>query len=341
MELIEQLTREQNLNKEVTQKLQQCETQLHTLADAIAIKDHELTEIREHSEELNKQILQFNQLTDRVQHYEAQHNSAQALQTELEEANKKLSVLINENALLKETLNNSNAKNNEEDSPTDPRNKEDNGTPEKILQWQESLSTINSLDKESAMKYLEEKFLKTMQDIANLTEEKQRLEHLVLQLQSETETIGEYIALYQHQRGILKQRAIEKDEQLEQLARDRELVKNKLDLLNSLVKKLVLEKGTLTSEILEHHENLNRYRHELCEEHAKIHQEIDKITNTDRAVEVKNGVGNHEGGKDEKEVQETAEKIIELLSEIKTCNLVQPLESFHPCPWCSGKLITV
>lgn len=37
---------------------------------------------------------------------------------------------------------------------------------------------------------LEKRFKETMEKVAELTDEKQRLEHLVLQLQSETETIG-------------------------------------------------------------------------------------------------------------------------------------------------------
>lgn len=40
------------------------------------------------------------------------------------------------------------------------------------------------------MKQLEQRFKQTMERVAELTEEKQKLEHLVLQLQSETETIG-------------------------------------------------------------------------------------------------------------------------------------------------------
>lgn len=40
------------------------------------------------------------------------------------------------------------------------------------------------------MKKLEQRFKETMERVAELTEEKQKLEHLVLQLQSETETIG-------------------------------------------------------------------------------------------------------------------------------------------------------
>lgn len=70
------------------------------------------------------------------------------------------------------------------------------------------------LSQQVAMKQLEEKFTKTMQEIADLEDEKQRLEHLVMQLQDETETIGEYVTLYQHQRGILKQRALERDMQV-------------------------------------------------------------------------------------------------------------------------------
>lgn len=37
---------------------------------------------------------------------------------------------------------------------------------------------------------LEKQFQRSMGTVASLTEEKQKLEHLVLQLQSETETIG-------------------------------------------------------------------------------------------------------------------------------------------------------
>lgn len=43
----------------------------------------------------------------------------------------------------------------------------------------------------SAMEKLEDRFTRTMKEVADLTDEKQRLEHLVLQLQGETETIGE------------------------------------------------------------------------------------------------------------------------------------------------------
>lgn len=45
---------------------------------------------------------------------------------------------------------------------------------------------------------LENRFKETMEKVAELTDEKQKLEHLVLQLQGETETIGKlyYFRLY-------------------------------------------------------------------------------------------------------------------------------------------------
>lgn len=41
------------------------------------------------------------------------------------------------------------------------------------------------------MQQLQEKFKSVLDKMADLTDEKQQLEHLVMQLQSETETIGE------------------------------------------------------------------------------------------------------------------------------------------------------
>lgn len=56
-------------------------------------------------------------------------------------------------------------------------------------------SKANSLDSNSlrkAMEQLQVQFTRKMSQIAELNDEKQRLEHIVMQLQSETETIGWY-----------------------------------------------------------------------------------------------------------------------------------------------------
>jgi len=62
----------------------------------------------------------------------------------------------------------------------------------------------------------------------------------VLQLQSETETIGEYIALYQTQRRMLKQREYEKAAQMRLLKAEREQLREKIEALNKLVGSLGL-----------------------------------------------------------------------------------------------------
>uniref|UniRef100_A0A1I8PDG3 Golgin subfamily A conserved domain-containing protein n=1 Tax=Stomoxys calcitrans TaxID=35570 RepID=A0A1I8PDG3_STOCA len=94
---------------------------------------------------------------------------------------------------------------------------------------------------EEAVEKLQKRFTQLMSQVADLTEEKQRLEHLVMQLQSETETIGEYIALYQTQRRILKQREYEKAAQTALLQEEREQMRDRLTMLNNLVNSLGME----------------------------------------------------------------------------------------------------
>ncbi|KAB0797817.1 hypothetical protein PPYR_08810 [Photinus pyralis] len=342
LDLTERLTSEEYHNKELHEKLTHTEHQLHTLSEAIAIKDGELTHMRDTLALQNKQILQHDQLNDRLRHYEAQDGSSNALQNELQQAQHLIEHLSKENQTLREEA--SKITDSIQDQLRSERLQLLSQSNPDILNIEVGSQTVSdvddsksvdlsTLDKEAAMKHLEDKFTRTMADIANLTEEKQRLEHIVMQLQDETETIGEYIALYQHQRGILQQRTQEKDDQLKRLAYDRETVKRKLDALNELVKRLMLEKGALSPEFLEHHK-MAMEKQELCTEHAKIHEDMHKIPEHNVNCE-NNNLQQNTG---------MAEEIIALLADIKTSNLIQPkesLENFHPCAWCSGQLITV
>nr|CAI5864229.1 unnamed protein product [Callosobruchus analis] len=354
VQLTENLDREMSSNKELLEKLQKTELQLQRLTDAIEIKDRELAHLRENSDELSKQVLQHRQLADRLRHYEAQDSSSHALQNELQEAKQTIIKLTNEVNTLKSknmdkvTVDNSVEPNLSADSEDisslkekliqlEHRNeelelivrnsnnihhsKEKNEYMEDIMK-PDDICNHNSdvLDKEVAMKYLEDKLKRTMDSIADLTDEKQRLEHLVLQLQGETETIGEYVALYQHQRMILKQRAVEKDHQLKQLATDREQMKMKLEKLNELIRKLVQGKGAISKEILVQH---GRLTSEDCYIEPTTHDDSDGKVDS---VNTENS--------------QTANEIIELISEIKSSNLVEPCDSIN-CSWCSGQLITV
>lgn len=106
-----------------------------------------------------------------------------------------------------------------------------------------------------AMEKLQKRFTGLMQEKADLRERIEELEHRCIQLSGETDTIGEetrdvvfesdnvitllsfflimsvtlflgeYIALYQNQRAIMKQRHVEKEEYISRLARDKEEMK--------------------------------------------------------------------------------------------------------------------
>ncbi|XP_072396123.1 golgin subfamily A member 2-like [Diabrotica undecimpunctata] len=324
VELTEKLGIQQSASKDLLEKLQKTELHLQMLTDAIEIKDRELSHLRDSSMELNEVLDHEEQHTS-----ESHETCSHTLQNELKEANETIVKLTNELnnqrnqispspqvsvgddiSYLVKQLEELKLKNQELETKLENHTIDDNYN--KLLTQDDSESI---LQKEEAMKRLEEKFKRRMQDIADLTEEKQRLEHLVLQLQGETETIGEYVALYQHQRMILKQKAMEKDQQLKQLATDREQIKLKLEKLNHLVGELLKSK-TLSSEILGQCERL----HESENNEVEITDDFNK---------------------EDSPHAETAEEILTLLSEIKSSNLVEPKESIHHCPFCSGQLITV
>lgn len=229
----------------------------------------------------------------------------------------------------------------------------DHNVPDSTDEHTESASVTSTLNiaTNEAMDKLQARFKRTMNEIADLTEEKQRLEHLVLQLQSETETIGEYIALYQTQRRLLKRREIEKDIQLHRIAADRQDMKEKLKQLNGLVELLLVQNGLPNArEIMEKlnsmgEANLHAEKtvngDQSIGELADVAEEAALKQNDTVGAAVTSSLPSHEtGGK-----QETAKKIINLLADIRDKNLKQDFTSvpndLHHCPCCSGKLEVV
>ncbi|XP_048678860.2 golgin subfamily A member 2 isoform X3 [Caretta caretta] len=102
----------------------------------------------------------------------------------------------------------------------------------------------------TAMEKLQSRFTDLMQEKADLKDRVEELEHRCIQLSGETDTIGEYIALYQSQRAILKQRHREKEEYISRLAQDKEEMKMKLLELQELVMRLVGERNEWYSKYL-------------------------------------------------------------------------------------------
>ncbi|XP_051022877.1 golgin subfamily A member 2 isoform X4 [Acomys russatus] len=101
-----------------------------------------------------------------------------------------------------------------------------------------------------AMEKLQSRFLEVMQEKVELKERVEELEHCCIQLSGETDTIGEYIALYQNQRAVLKARHLEKEEYISRLAQDKEEMKVKLLELQELVLRLVSERNEWHSKFL-------------------------------------------------------------------------------------------
>ncbi|XP_064650352.1 golgin subfamily A member 2-like isoform X2 [Lineus longissimus] len=119
----------------------------------------------------------------------------------------------------------------------------DSHTPAMLNGTQVTKDQFDTLSR--AMKMLETKYTHLIGDKADLKDENEQLEHLVMQLQGETDTIGEYISLYQHQRQLLLQREQQKEEYIGSLARDREEMQGKLGQLQVLVMQLLQERSML------------------------------------------------------------------------------------------------
>ena len=74
-----------------------------------------------------------------------------------------------------------------------------------------------------------------MRQNAELEDKASRLEHVVAQLEGETETIGDYITLYHAQRKSLKTRSEEKDAQIVALVREKQFMQERVNELQRLI----------------------------------------------------------------------------------------------------------
>ena len=101
------------------------------------------------------------------------------------------------------------------------------------------VSTSHCIDNIEALKHLERRFISAMGQLAELSSDKEQLEYLVERLQQETETVGDYVIMYQHQRMQQKLKIQEKEDEVRQLAKDRTELQDKLTKLQGLVTNLV------------------------------------------------------------------------------------------------------
>ncbi|XP_075557607.1 golgin subfamily A member 2-like isoform X4 [Dermacentor variabilis] len=369
LELTEQLQKEQHVTKELGERLGQQEEELRELRDQLATKEGQVQGLEQLS---SREHYQQSQLADRVRHYQAQCQLTEILQQELAQAQARTNALVTQNSDLRKAL----AERaqlavdvQEKDSSKvhdlvaslsasvqqlelerdqlvhqlDEQRTQREALQHQLLEFKKSEEELLSHEQEEVtregyakmkrgMQQLEDRFKATMDQIADLSDQKQQLEHLVTQLQGETDTIADYIALYQVQRGIMRKRAAEKDDYISQLAKDREDLKAKLAELQCLIVRLLEDRQQQSGQSVL----------PLPGKVLTVSSFADALQNGPNAGDT--GSKPFNGSSDEVQEDVTAKKIMHLLTEIESSSAVDgsPVpDTFHPCPVCSGRLLTV
>lgn len=341
LNLTESLEHEKHVNKEMGEKISQLAEELHELRVLVSEKERRLQEYREHELEHSHDDQNCNgshdhnvshgnnmkESSDHI-HDKQQAHVTSSLQEQLSQAHEHIHNLSSQNNNLRRLINQKSTESHESgssSSATEEVTTDDAAADHDTNCEDASDNHANYNCMQYAMEKLQERFTRTMGEVAELSDEKQRLEHLVLQLQGETETIGEYVALYQMQRAALQQRAREKDHQLASLSAEREDLRRKLQELNQLIQRLLEERGTETAkEALPVLEGLK--------ENSTLRNETDVIEVPHIADHVDQDVTSDVA-------KRLSKKIMDIIEDISVTNDVET--SFHPCPWCSGRLINV
>ncbi|GBP64106.1 Golgin subfamily A member 2, partial [Eumeta japonica] len=288
LELVEKLDAEKFLNRELTIKLAEIEDKSNDLMPKLMAKDSEMIRLQAQCSKFEKELedkkQQVNELIQEINLYKTELVKAQeanvilnAKFTKLEKAEP-----ANDDEIVQNTQSEHNVMKCEH----------------RFLASDHGQNELTMLSIEDAMLKLQERFLNKMKEVADLSDEKQKLEHIVMQLQNETDTICEYVALYQQQRGILRRREEERNAQIKFFESERERMRTQLEGLANIITKLSEDNKLQT----------------LLQEESK---------------------------------REDVFKIHRLIANIKNNHFMNPnkqyidLEAFHPCAWCSGKLIDV
>ncbi|KAJ1520109.1 hypothetical protein ONE63_004329 [Megalurothrips usitatus] len=364
LNLTESLEHEKHVNKEMGEKISQLAEELHELRVLVADKERRLQEYREHGHNHehsheHKHEHSPEQKPKHVQNHGHEHNhdhnncndshghehnhnhaegvkenvnekhSAQVattLQEQLHQAHEHIHNLNSQNNNLRRLIAQKSTESHESGSSSSATEgaTTDDAAADQETNCEDGDAHINYSSMQYAMEKLQERFTRTMAEVAELSDEKQRLEHLVLQLQGETETIGEYVALYQMQRAALQQRAREKDHQLANLSSEREDLRRKLQELNQLVQRLLDDRRTETAK-----EALSG---------LDLSNEIGTSNESD-IIEIPTETTGQEVNANQDVAKRLTKQIMSIIEDIGVSSDVEA--SFHPCPWCSGRLKNV
>ncbi|XP_059484973.1 golgin subfamily A member 2 [Neocloeon triangulifer] len=170
-----------------------------------------------------------------------------------------------------------------------------------------------------ASKKLQDRFTDVMKKLADTADEKQRLEHLVLQLQGETETIGEYVTLYQQQRCLLRERAAEKDREIARMGTERDELLLELKKVGHLVLQLVNGQRDNNSVPLSEPKDYESVALEIADQVTTLLNKMEESSQESRKL--------------------TDEELMAMHSERNALSHNQ--DTLLPCPCCSGRLEVV
>uniref|UniRef100_A0A6P4FRC7 Golgin subfamily A member 2 n=1 Tax=Drosophila rhopaloa TaxID=1041015 RepID=A0A6P4FRC7_DRORH len=280
-ELVIRLDAEEFANRDIRQNYTSMEQKLHTNEERFKFKDEEMIRLSHENVELQRQQLMMQQQLDRLHHYEAKayHSQEEKQSKEGGDAPDNESEEHKDQEHFGQTHDHphshslddthehphdhphdhaqehshdhchdhnhdhshDHAHNHSHDHSHDHAHDHSHDHSHDHVRNDDHRLAAKTLPTAEAVERLQSRFTTLISQVADLTEEKHSLEHLVLQLQGETETIGEYIALYQTQRRMLKQREYEKAAQMQLLQAEREQLREKIETLNKLVVSLGVE----------------------------------------------------------------------------------------------------
>ncbi|XP_014669629.1 PREDICTED: golgin subfamily A member 2-like isoform X2 [Priapulus caudatus] len=396
MELTTKLDSEGHISKELAHRLTQQEEELGEVRLQLTKRERQLESFYV---EQSKDMYTQDQISDRLRHYEAQSQLVETLQRELSSAQDTINALTNQKMELLQqlALQDERLVMPQEEAKKDAMMSDlsvalqqlqlerdeltlrlrEQG--EEHSQLQGELSGLrreipavsprdgNLVSQEdyttlrTSMEKLQERFIRAMQENADMQDRNQQMEHLIMQLQGETDTIGEYISLYHAQREKMKDRARRKDELLALLAQEKTLTQEKLGQLQALVVQLLGERRLLpgaTSEkvqqILNDATNPTTFAGDLDDSQINDWPDIDVSDTEETESRGESDVPDDHQKEQETQKQvnvhlsrddRTAMQIIQLLSQMGGPNLAAELEvgdmTLVPCKCCIGRLLVV
>lgn len=219
LDLTEKLTYEKQLSKELMLKLADIEDNSKSLHNKIMAKDDEMIRLQNSFRLLEKDYKDVLSKCQQVKEKEHDHAHYEGTDTKLNQE------------MVPHIFNGANEENSTDEIEEGIEIIENNNEELRL-----------SIAKEDAMLKLQERFLNIMDEVANLSDEKHRLEHIILQLQNETDTVCEYITLYQQQRSLLKKRDEERSEQIKMFQIESNKLKSHLEELNKLLLRFANDK---------------------------------------------------------------------------------------------------